>query len=98
INVRSRPVLPVYALVMGSLLLGAAISGMHYTDLRLVTTSGSAVEHLEQGLSLFSQGISVALIPGTLLLVGLALTITAIDARERLLATAKTDRHHISDT
>jgi signal transduction histidine kinase len=71
---------------------------MHYTDLSMVTTAGTAVEHIEQGLSLFSQGISVALIPGTLLLVGLALTITAIDARERLLTREQQVRHDIEQT
>jgi signal transduction histidine kinase len=75
LHVRSRQVLPVYALVIASLLMSAAISGMQY-----------------------AQGVSMAVIPGTLLILGLALTIAAIDARERLLAREQRVRYDAETT
>jgi signal transduction histidine kinase len=86
LHVGSRPVLPVYALVMASLLMGAAISGMHYTNIgAIVAAPGSVIEPVA-GLAPPTHGVSIAVIPGTLLILGLALTIVAIEARERVLA------------
>jgi diguanylate cyclase len=96
LRVRSRPVLPVYVLVMASLLMGAAISGMRFTDMAVATFEpASGVAPPESGMSLNVLGLSIAVVPGGLLVLGLALTIGAIDARERLLAREQRVRRDI---
>jgi signal transduction histidine kinase len=97
LGVRSRPVLPVYALVMASLLMGAAISGMRYTNFGAATFQSGVDEPRPEALPQ-TQGVSVAVIPGTLLILGLALTIAAIDAREGLLAREQRVRRDIEST
>jgi diguanylate cyclase len=99
LHVRSRPVLPVYALVIASLLMGAAISGMRYTDIGAkVPESAAGVSDPDRVPAFYTQGMSIAVIPGTLLILGLAMTIAAIDARERLLAREQRVRHDIELT
>jgi diguanylate cyclase len=98
LHVRSRPVLPVYALVMASLLLGAAISGMRYTDFGAVMASPATVDMTGADIAAQARGASIAIIPGILLLLGLALTIAAIDARERVLAREQQVRRDVELT
>jgi diguanylate cyclase len=98
LHVRSRPVLPVYALVMASLLMGAAISGMRYTDFGQIMASPSRVDMPGSDVASQTQGASIAIIPGILLMLGLALTIAAIDARERVLAREQQVRRDVELT
>jgi signal transduction histidine kinase/CheY-like chemotaxis protein len=93
LQVRSRPVLPVYALVMASLLMGAAISGMR-TDGAVAATE-PAVSGDGRSVSPHIGGVSIAAVPGMLLILGLGFTIAAIDARERLLAREQRVRQEI---
>jgi diguanylate cyclase len=98
LHVRSRPVLPVYALVMASLLMGAAISGMRYTDFGQVIASPLSIGMPGSDISPHAQSASIAIIPGVLLILGLGLTIAAIDARERLLAREQLVRRDVELT
>ncbi len=98
LGVRSRPVLPVYALVMASLLMGAAISGMNFTNVGAAMSPAGGLEEPAPEGSPQAQGVSIAVIPGTLLILGLALTIAAIDAREGLLAREQRVRRDIELT
>lgn len=96
LHVRSRPVLPVYVLVMASLLMGAAVSGLQYTDVAAATLELAAnVQQADPGMLLHIEGLSIAVVPGTLLILGLALTIGAIDEREKLFAREQRMRHDI---
>jgi signal transduction histidine kinase len=96
LHVRSRPVLPVYVLVMASLLMGAAISGMQYTDVSAATIEPAlSIQPPDPGMAWHMDRLSIAAVPGTLLILGLALTIGAIDEREKLFAREQRMRHEI---
>jgi signal transduction histidine kinase len=98
LHVGSRPVLPVYALVMASLLMGAAISGMDYTNIGAMAAPGGFGGEPGAGLAPPTHGVSIAVIPGTLLILGLGLTIVAIEARERVLAREQQVRRDVELT
>jgi diguanylate cyclase len=98
LHVRSRPVLPVYVLVMASLLMGAAISGMRYSNFGDVLATPWAGDLSDPSVATQVQGASIAIIPGILLVLGLGLTIAAIDARERLLAREQRVRRDVELT
>jgi signal transduction histidine kinase len=96
LHVRSRPVLPVYVLVMASLLMGAAISGLQYTDVSAATLEPAlTIQAPDPGMAWHMDRLSIAAVPGTLLILGLALTIGAIDEREKLFAREQRMRHEI---
>ena len=98
LHVGSRPVLPVYALVMASLLMGAAISGMDYTNIGAMAATSGFIGEPGPGLAPPTHGVSIAVIPGTLLILGLGLTIVAIEARERVLAREQQVRRDVELT
>jgi signal transduction histidine kinase len=67
-------------------LMGLAVVGMHYTGMAAASfgPAAAAMRH-EPVMALQMQGLSIAVIAGTLLILGLALASAAIDERERLL-------------
>jgi signal transduction histidine kinase len=69
-----------------AIVMGFAIVGMHYTAMAAASFGPpTGVAQSGPGLLLPVQGLSVAVIAGTLLILGLALASAAIDERERLL-------------
>jgi len=69
-----------------AIIIGFSVVGMHYTGMA-AASFGPATGQAQSGpgLLLPVQGLSVAVIAGTLLILGLALASAAIDERERLL-------------
>jgi diguanylate cyclase len=79
-----------------ALIMGLAVVGMHYTGMAAAQfgpPATGAPQSLMPGLHV--QGLSVAVIAGTLLILGLALASAAIDERERLLAREQQARQEI---
>jgi signal transduction histidine kinase len=75
-----------------AVLMGIAISGMHYTGMAAAHFS-PAVHHPEPGaMSLHTGGVSLAVTAGTVLIFLLALAGAAFDERSRLLAREKQAR------
>jgi diguanylate cyclase len=77
-----------WAKLGAALIMGLAVVGMHYTGMAAAQFGPPAVgvPRLTVPGGLHVQGLSVAVIAGTLLILGLALASAAIDERERLLA------------
>ena len=76
--------------------MGFAVVGMHYTGMAAASFGPAfSTSHGHAGLTLHTQGLSVAVIAGTLLILGLALASAAIDERERLLEREQLVRHDI---
>jgi diguanylate cyclase len=79
-----------------ALIMGIAVVGMHYTGMAAAQFGapvGASPASAMPGLHV--QGLSVAVIAGTLLILGLALASAAIDERERLLAREQQTRQEI---
>ena len=79
--------------VWAAVLMGAAISGMHYTGMAAARFTPAPVA-IEPGmLHLHSTGVSLAVIAGTILILSLALAGAAFDERTRLLTREQRARH-----
>jgi signal transduction histidine kinase len=79
-----------------ALIMGLAIVGMHYTGMAAAQFSAPAAGVPPVTVpGLHVQGLSVAVIAGTLLILGLALASAAIDERQRLLAREQRARQEI---
>jgi signal transduction histidine kinase len=82
-----------------AVLMGLAVVGMHYTGMAAASfTPVSGLVHHDPAMSLHGQGLSIAVITGTLLILGLALASAAIDERERLLEREQRARHDVEAT
>jgi signal transduction histidine kinase len=69
-----------------AVIMGFAVIGMHYTGMAAASFGPpTGLAQSGPGLLLSVQGLSVAVIAGTLLILGLALASAALDERERLL-------------
>ena len=76
-----------------AVVMGAAISGMHYTGMAAARFSPSAIAPEPGTLSLHSGAMSAAVIAGTILILSLALAGAAFDERARLLTREQRARH-----
>jgi diguanylate cyclase len=72
--------------------MGFAIVGMHYTGMAAARFVPSADHAGAHAMSLQLQGLSAAVIAGTVFILGLALASAVIDERERLLAREQQNR------
>jgi signal transduction histidine kinase len=79
-----------------ALIMGLAVVGMHYTGMAAAQFGLPATSAAQPAMpGLHVQGLSVAVIAGTLLILGLALASAAIDERERMLAREQRARQEI---
>lgn len=76
-----------------AILMGTAISGMHYTGMAAARFSPGPLAEAPNMLSLHSTGMSVAVIVGTIMIFCLALAGAAFDERTRLLTREQRARH-----
>jgi signal transduction histidine kinase len=76
-----------------AVLMGVAISGMHYTGMAAARFTPAELAHHGDTLSLHSGGVSIAVIVGTVLIFLLALAGAAFDERTRLLTREQRARH-----
>lgn len=79
--------------VWAAVLMGAAISGMHYTGMAAARFSAGPAAHEPGMLDLHSTGVSIAVVIGTMLILTLALAGAAFDERTRLLTREQRARH-----
>jgi signal transduction histidine kinase len=63
-------------------IMGIAVVGMHYTGMAAASFGPATGAPHHAGMALHGQGLSIAVIAGTLLILGLALASAAIDERE----------------
>jgi signal transduction histidine kinase len=84
-----------WAKLGAALIMGLAVVGMHYTGMAAAQFGPPAIGVPPAMPGLHVQGLSVAVIAGTLLILGLALASAAIDERERLLAREQQARQEI---
>jgi diguanylate cyclase len=85
-----------WAKLGAALIMGLAVVGMHYTGMAAAEFGAPAVDVPQLAVpGLHGQGLSIAVIAGTLLILGLALASAAIDERERLLAREQQARQEI---
>ncbi|MGH9373113.1 MAG: MHYT domain-containing protein [Vicinamibacterales bacterium] len=76
-----------------AVLMGAAISGMHYTGMAAARFSPGPLAVEPGMLSLHTKGVSIAVVAGTILIFSLALAGAAFDERTRLLTREQRARH-----
>jgi signal transduction histidine kinase len=76
-----------------AVLMGAAISGMHYTGMAAARFSPGSLVAEPGTLSLHSTGVSIAVVAGTILILSIALASAAFDERTRLLTREQRARH-----
>jgi signal transduction histidine kinase len=81
-----------------AMFMGFAVVGMHYTGMAAATFSAATATPPHGGsAALHGEGLSIAVIAGTLLILGLALASAAIDERERLLAREQQVRQDVEN-
>jgi signal transduction histidine kinase len=76
-----------------AVLMGAAISGMHYTGMAAATFRAAPFAAAPGMLSLHPTGVSLAVVAGTVLILSLALAGAAFEDRTRLLTRAQRAQH-----
>lgn len=69
-----------------AVIMGIAISGMHYTGMAAARFSPALLDVDSHGMSLDTSGMSIGVIAGTIIILSLALAGAALDERTRLLA------------
>jgi diguanylate cyclase len=79
--------------VLAAVLMGIAISGMHYTGMAAANFSHSTLVPRPGALSMHTGAMSLAVIAGTILIFALALAGAAFDERTRLLTREQRARH-----
>jgi signal transduction histidine kinase len=75
-----------------AVVMGIAISGMHYTGMAAARFSPVPMDVDIQGMSLNASGMSIGVIAGTIVILSMALAGAAFDERARLLAKEQTAR------
>jgi signal transduction histidine kinase len=80
-----------------AMIMGFAVVGMHYTGMAAAAFSPAVAMESHGGAALHGEGLSIAVVAGTLLILGLALASAAIDERERLLAREQQVRQDVEN-